>query len=204
MAIFGKIQLRHWNRRRSGASCPTILARGEVDRLLEQPDLGTRFGLRDRAMLELAHATGLRASELVGLREINFEGYLRTLGKGSKERLVPVGDSALRFVRRYLEEARPQLLHKHSRFLFLTQQGRVMTRQNFWVLVRKYGERAGLKVNPHKLRHSFATHLLDHGADLRAVQMMLGHADISTTQIYTHVSRKRLKEVYERCHPRAG
>jgi integrase/recombinase XerD len=191
-------------------SLPGYLSEDEVERFLEQPDLSTSYGLRDRAMLEVLYATGLRVSELVGIRleEINFElGCLRTFGKGSKERIVPLGGSAIRFIQQYLNEARQHFLRKRraSPFLFVTQQGHSMTRQYFWMLVRKYGKKIGIekKISPHVLRHSFATHLLDHGADLRAVQMMLGHADISTTQIYTHVSRERLKQIYARYHPRA-
>ncbi len=191
-------------------SLPEYLSEEEVERLLEQPDLSAPYGLRDRAMLEVLYATGLRVSELVGIRteEINFElGCLRTLGKGSKERIVPLGGAAVRFIQEYLKEARQHFLRKRraSPFLFVTQQGDSMTRQYFWMLVRKYGKRIGIekKISPHVLRHSFATHLLDHGADLRAVQMMLGHADISTTQIYTHVSRERLKRIYQKHHPRA-
>ncbi|MDA2926695.1 site-specific tyrosine recombinase XerD [Acidobacteria bacterium AH-259-G07] len=191
-------------------SLPKYLSEGEVERLLGQPDLSMPHGLRDRAMLEVLYATGLRVSELVRMRieEINFEvGFLRTFGKGSKERIVPLGESALSFVQKYLKEARSRFLRKRrpSRFLFVTQQGRPMTRQCFWMLVRKYGQKIGIqkKISPHMLRHSFATHLLEHGADLRAVQMMLGHADISTTQIYTHVTRERLKQIYDKYHPRA-
>ncbi|MDA2933210.1 site-specific tyrosine recombinase XerD [Acidobacteria bacterium AH-259-D05] len=189
---------------------PKYLSEEEVDQFLQQPDLSTPHGLRDRAMLEVLYATGLRVSELVRIRleEINFEvGCVRTFGKGSKERIVPLGDSAIRFVQQYLSDAREHFLHKRlpSPFLFVTQQGRSMTRQYFWVLVSKYGRQVGIKKNlsPHMLRHSFATHLLEHGADLRAVQMMLGHADISTTQIYTHVTRERLKQIYNKYHPRA-
>ena len=189
---------------------PEYLSEEEVEQLLEQPELTTAYGLRDRAMLEVLYATGLRVSELIGIRlgEINFEvGCLRTLGKGSKERIVPLGDSAVRWVKSYLKDARQNFLRKRpaSPFLFVTQQGHSMTRQYFWMLVRKYGRKVGIqkKISPHVLRHSFATHLLEHGADLRAVQMMLGHADISTTQIYTHVNRERLKRIYDRYHPRA-
>lgn len=191
-------------------SLPNYLTREEVDRLLEQPDLEKRHGLRDRAMLEVLYATGLRVSELVRLRidEINFEaGFVRTLGKGSKERIVPLGDVAVQFVQRYLSGARPSFLRRRMAgpFLFVSQKGGAMSRQGFWQMVIKYGKRIGIehKLSPHVLRHSFATHLLENGADLRAVQMMLGHADISTTQIYTHVTRERLKQIYDKYHPRA-
>ncbi len=189
---------------------PTYLSEEEVEQLLRQPDLSRPHGLRDRAMLEVLYATGLRVSELVCIRteEINFEvGFLRAFGKGSKERIVPVGDSALDFVQRYLAGARSHFMRRRrsSVHLFVTQQGKRMTRQCFWLMVRKYGRRMGIEKNlsPHTLRHSFATHLLEHGADLRSVQMMLGHADISTTQIYTHVTRERLKQIYDKYHPRA-
>ncbi|MEE8349457.1 MAG: site-specific tyrosine recombinase XerD [Acidobacteriota bacterium] len=189
---------------------PKYLTEGEVDTLLGLPDLTTPHGLRDRAMLEVLYATGVRVSELVRIRleEMNLElGWIRVFGKGSKERLVPVGDSAVAFVQQYLEEARGHFLRKRgpSPFLFLTQQGRPMTRQYFWLLVTRFGREVGVKrsLSPHVLRHSFATHLLEHGADLRAVQLMLGHADISTTQIYTHVTRERLKHIYDQYHPRA-
>ena len=189
---------------------PHYLSEEEVDRLLRQPDLSVVHGIRDRAMLEVLYATGLRASELVGVRfeELNFEaGFVRIMGKGSKERVVPLGDSAISFVHRYLTRSRSQLLRRRvpTPFLFVTQQGKPMTRQYFWMLVKKYAQRAGIqkKLGPHVLRHSFATHLLENGADLRALQMMLGHADISTTQIYTHVTRRRLRQIYDRYHPRA-
>lgn len=191
-------------------SLPKYLTVDEVNQLLQQPDLGTLQGIRDRAMLEVLYATGLRVSELVRLRlsDLNFEvGFLRTLGKGAKERIVPIGDSAIEATSTYLEEAYPKYKSKNpsTPFLFLSQKGGAMTRQNFWVLVEKYGKRVGLasRLSPHVLRHSFATHLLENGADLRAVQLMLGHADISTTQIYTHVTRERLRKVYQKYHPRA-
>jgi integrase/recombinase XerD len=191
-------------------SLPKYLTVDEVNHLLQQPDLGTLQGIRDRAMLEVLYATGLRVSELVRLRlsDLNFEvGFLRTLGKGAKERIVPIGDSAIEATSTYLKQAYPKYKSKNpsTPFLFLSQKGGAMTRQNFWVLVEKYGKQVGLasRLSPHVLRHSFATHLLENGADLRAVQLMLGHADISTTQIYTHVTRERLRKVYQKYHPRA-
>lgn len=196
---------------RTWRGLPKYLTSDEVVALLNQPDLETPHGLRDRAMLEVLYATGLRVSELVKLKtsEINFDvGFLQTMGKGSKERIVPIGDSALTFTRRYIDDARPHFLKRRTPRpeLFLTQQGKSMTRQNFWLILTKFGKALGIeqKLSPHVLRHSFATHLLENGADLRAVQMMLGHADISTTQIYTHVTRERLKKIYDRFHPRAG
>jgi integrase/recombinase XerD len=195
---------------RTWRTLPKYLSEEEVGRLLEQPDVTRPHGLRDRAMLEVLYATGLRVSELVRIRleEMNLEvGWIRAFGKGSKERIVPVGDSAIAFVEKYVDEARGHFLRKRppSPHLFLTQQGRTMTRQYFWMLVTRYGKDMGVKrkLSPHVLRHSFATHLLEHGADLRAVQLMLGHADISTTQIYTHVTRERLKQIYDKHHPRA-
>ncbi len=189
---------------------PNYLTVDEVDQLLQQPDLGSPQGIRDRAMLEVLYATGLRVSELIRLKLSDFSfdaGFLRTLGKGGKERLVPIGDSAIEAVSAYLEQAYPKYKNKNptTPFLFLSQKGGAMTRQNFWVLVEKYGKRIGLasRLSPHVLRHSFATHLLENGADLRAVQLMLGHVDISTTQIYTHVTRERLRKVYRKYHPRA-
>ena len=191
-------------------SLPRYLTEKQVERLLAQPDLSRPHGLRDRAMLETLYATGLRVSELVAMRldEVDFEiGFLRTVGKGSKERIVPLGDSAVDFIQRYIREARLRFLRRqtHNPYLFLTQQGGPMTRQYFWALLRRYGQRIGIvdRLSPHVLRHSFATHLLEHGADLRAVQMMLGHADISSTQIYTHVTQERLRKVYRKYHPRA-
>jgi integrase/recombinase XerD len=187
---------------------PGVLSRKEVECLLAQPRGPDPLGLRDRAMLELLYATGLRVSELVGLKGsgINLEaGYVRTMGKGSKERLVPVGDMALQALRDYLSAGRGRLAKKGpSPFLFLNLRGKPLTRQGFWKILKQYGRMAGIKkrITPHGLRHSFATHLLEGGADLRSVQVMLGHADISTTQIYTHVTRERLKEVHEKFHPR--
>ena len=188
---------------------PHVLSVEEIETLLQSPDTTASGGLRDKAMLELLYATGLRVSELVSiqLNLINLEaGYLRTMGKGSKERLVPLGDEAGIWVKRYLSEARERLLNKqNSVYLFVTRRGTKMSRQYFWRILGEYAVRAGIdkKISPHTLRHSFATHLLAHGADLRAVQMMLGHADISTTEIYTHIARERLKAVHKQHHPRA-
>jgi integrase/recombinase XerD len=187
---------------------PGVLSRSEVDRLLDQPDTSTSRGQRDGAMLELLYATGLRVSELVGLKipNINLEaGFVRTVGKGAKERMVPVGAKALKAIRDYLAHGRPALLkRKTSLFLFIGRRGKPITRQGFWKIIKHYGLKAGIRkaLTPHSLRHSFATHLLEGGADLRSVQIMLGHADISTTQIYTHVTRERLKQVHEKYHPR--
>ncbi len=187
---------------------PKFLTVKEVESLLSQPDEENVRGVRDKAMLELLYATGLRASELVSLKikDLNLEdGFLLCLGKGGKERLVPIGESAVRAVRKYLDEARPKLLKQSSEFLFVTQRGGAFTRQGFWKILKNYVRKAGLdlKISPHILRHSFATHLLERGADLRSVQLMLGHSQITTTQIYTHVSRKRLRRVYDKFHPRA-
>jgi len=186
---------------------PTVLSEEQVEALLEAPDPATELGLRDRAMIELLYATGLRVSELVSLRLPQLrldQGFLLAFGKGSKERVVPVGESAERWLGRYFREARPELERGRSDAVFLSRLGRAMTRQGFWDNLRRHARAAGVKkVSPHVLRHSFATHLLEHGADLRAVQEMLGHADISTTQIYTHIHQQRLKSLYERFHPRA-
>jgi integrase/recombinase XerD len=187
---------------------PKILNQGEVDRLISQPDSSKARGQRDRAMLEILYATGLRVSELVGLKvlSVNLEaGYVRTLGKGSKERAVPIGEKAGEAVKHYLANGRLQLAkHTNSPYLFLNSRGHPLTRQGFWKIIKKYGREAaiGKKITPHGIRHSFASHLLEAGADLRSVQVMLGHADIATTQIYTHVTRERLKELHEKCHPR--
>lgn len=190
---------------------PTVLSEEQVEALLQAPDPATELGLRDRAMIELLYATGLRVSELVSLRlpqlRLGSElggGYLIAFGKGSKERVVPVGESAEGWLGRYFRDARPELERGRADAVFLSRLGRAMTRQGFWENLRRYARAAGVKkVSPHVLRHSFATHLLEHGADLRAVQEMLGHADISTTQIYTHIHQQRLKSLYERFHPRA-
>lgn len=187
---------------------PEILSLKEVERLLEQPDLQTPLGIRDRAMLEMLYATGMRVSELTNLpiNQVNLEGgYVILYGKGSKERIVPLGSEAMKWVTFYLEAVRERLTKgKESHFLFISQWGREMTRQRFWKNIKEYGRRAGLRkrITPHLLRHSFATHLLEGGADLRSVQMMLGHVDISTTQIYTHVTGEKLKKIHQRYHPR--
>ncbi len=188
---------------------PEVLTLDEVERLLAAPDLTTTRGLRDGAMIEVLYATGLRVSELVSLQlvDVNLEaGYLSTMGKGRKQRLVPFGERARDRVQRYLAEARPKLAGGRVRpALFLTNRGEAMTRQGFWKLLKRHALTADIRkpISPHKLRHSFATHLLERGADLRAVQAMLGHADISTTQIYTHLSRIHLREIYDKHHPRA-
>ncbi|HVY07996.1 MAG TPA: site-specific tyrosine recombinase XerD [Burkholderiales bacterium] len=189
-------------------SLPKILTEEDVDALLAAPDTATALGLRDKAMLEVLYASGLRVSELVAMTVAQLSqdmGVVRVMGKGSKERLVPVGEEALAWARRYLQEARPQILGRgHSDAMFVTSRHAPMTRQAFWHLVGRYAARAGIRarISPHVLRHAFATHLLNHGADLRVVQMLLGHADISTTQIYTHVARERLKQLHARHHPR--
>lgn len=194
---------RQWHR------IPRFLNRGQVEALLQAPDDSRPVGLRDRAMLELLYATGLRVSELcrVALADFNRDlGVLRTVGKGNKQRLVPVGRSAIRAVERYLESGRPAILkNRASRYLFVTARGGCLTRQAFWKLLAAHGRRAGLfrGLTPHVLRHTFATHLLEGGADLRSVQTMLGHADIATTQIYTHVMRSRLRKTLDEHHPRA-
>ena len=189
-------------------SLPKSLTEEEVEALLAAPDLNDSIGLRDRAMLELLYACGLRVSELVGIKvtEVSLnEGVVRVTGKGSKTRLVPMGQEAVEWISRYLKEARPAILQKRlSDQLFVTQRADGMTRQAFWYLIKRYTLLAGIHkhMSPHVLRHAFATHLLNHGADLRVVQMLLGHSDISTTQIYTHVARERLKQLHSIHHPR--
>ena len=189
-------------------SLPKSLSEDEVEALLAAPDIDDPIGLRDRAMLELLYASGLRVSELVGLKvtEVSLsEGVVRVTGKGSKTRLVPMGEVAADWIARYLKEARPAVLEKRlSDSMFVTQRGTAMTRQAFWYLIKRYALVAGIHkpMSPHVLRHAFATHLLNHGADLPVVQMLLGHSDISTTQIYTHVARERLKQLHTAHHPR--
>ncbi len=187
---------------------PRFLSVAEVEKLLNQPDLGQPQGIRDRAILELLYATGLRISELARLKteELNLEaGFLFCRGKGGKERVVPFGASAAEALERYLQEVRPLFLKAEAPWVFLTRNGQAFTRQGLWKMLRQYAQQAGLadKVSPHVLRHSFATHLLERGADLRSVQVMLGHSQITTTQIYTHLNRHWLREVYDRFHPRA-
>jgi integrase/recombinase XerD len=187
---------------------PKSLTEEDVARLLDAPHTGDAMGLRDRAMLELLYATGLRVTELVTLRMVQVSldaGVLRVLGKGAKERLVPIGEQAVDWITRYLREARPVLLAGRSAdALFVTQRAEAMSRQMFWILVKRHALVAGITrpISPHVLRHAFATHLLNHGADLRVVQMLLGHADVSTTQIYTHVARERLRQLHAQHHPR--
>ncbi len=187
---------------------PHTLTAEEVEALLEAPDTGTPRGIRDRAMLETLYATGLRVSELLALtldRTRLDPGFVRVVGKGRKERIVPLGSSAIEWIGRYLDGVRPRLDRERRPELFLNMRGRPMTRQGFWKNLREYGARAGIRshLSPHVLRHSFATHLVEHGADLRAVQMMLGHAALTTTEIYTHVARERLRRLYDATHPRA-
>jgi integrase/recombinase XerD len=187
---------------------PKSLSEHDVERLLGAPDCGTALGLRDKAMLELLYATGLRVSELVALRATGFnarQGVVRVVGKGGRERLVPVGEEALGWLDRYLRDGRPALVEgRATDVLFPSLRGFEMTRQTFWHAIKRHAARAGIErpLSPHTLRHAFATHLIDHGADLRAVQMMLGHADLSTTQIYTHVAQTRLKALHQAHHPR--
>jgi integrase/recombinase XerD len=193
---------------KSGLKLPDVLGVDQVEHLLAVPDRQTPLGMRNAAMLELLYAAGLRVSELIGLETtaVNLEaGFVRVIGKGNKERIVPIGSKAVTCLSAYISEARPQILkHDSSRFLFVARAGKPMTRQAFWKLLRKYAVTAGITqhITPHSLRHSFASHLLEGGADLRSVQMMLGHADIATTQIYTHIAQKRLMEIHKRYHPR--
>ena len=194
---------------RLGRPLPEGLTEQEVENLLKQPDISHHLGLRDRTMLELLYATGLRVSELVTLtiEQLNMrQGLVRCVGKGNKERLVPLGEVALDWLQQYLIEARPVLLQGYvSEDLFPTRRGKAMTRQAFWYLIKRYALQAEIEkpLSPHTLRHAFATHLLNHGADLRVVQLLLGHSDLSTTQIYTHIARERLKSLHASHHPRA-
>jgi integrase/recombinase XerD len=193
---------------RAWPALPKFLSLEDVDRLMAAPDVSTPIGLRDRAMIELLYATGMRVSELISVRAADLhlaDRYLTCIGKGSKERLIPMGDEAAAWIGRYQRDGRPALLRGRSApRLFLNARGGPISRVGFWKVLKAYGRRAGLprSLSPHVLRHSFATHLLERGADLRAIQMMLGHADLSTTQIYTHVLEARLKAVYDRFHPR--
>ena len=188
---------------------PKTLSEAQVEGLLDAPDVNTSFGLRDRSMLEVLYATGLRVSELVGLKVFSIsliDGLVRVTGKGGKERLVPLGEEAVEWLQKYVRESRPLLLNgKVCDDVFVTRFGSAMTRQMFWRIIKQYAGAAGIapaRISPHTLRHAFATHLINHGADLRVVQVLLGHADISTTQIYTHVARERLKALHGKHHPR--
>jgi integrase/recombinase XerD len=191
-----------------GRPLPKSLSEEQVEKLLQSPDVATHYGLRDRAMLETLYATGLRVSELVGLTlsQVSLtQGVVRVIGKGDKERLVPMGEEAVSWINRYLVEGRPKLLRRRSTdAVFITARGGPMTRQAFWHNLKRHARVGGIQtvLSPHTLRHAFATHLLNHGADLRVVQMLLGHADLSTTQIYTHVAQARLKTLHQQHHPR--
>jgi integrase/recombinase XerD len=193
---------------KTAKTLPEILSLEEVETLLLQPDTQIPQGMRDRAMLEMLYATGMRVSELTQLQvnHVHLEaGYVLVYGKGSKERIVPIGNEAMKWARRYMGETRERLLKKkESPFLFVNRSGKPMSRQYFWKSIKAYGRRAGIRkrIAPHLIRHSFASHLLERGADLRSVQLMLGHVDISTTQIYTHVTGERLKKIHQRYHPR--
>lgn len=193
---------------RLGRSLPTSLTEEEVESLLQTPDTQSALGYRDRAMLELLYATGLRVSELVNLQlyQVNFrQGVLRVTGKGNKERLVPMGEEAIDWLESFIREHRPDILgQRQSESVFPTRRGSAMTRQAFWQAIKRYATQAGIRkrLSPHTLRHAFATHLINHGADLRVVQLLLGHSDLSTTQIYTHVAQARLKTLHQQFHPR--
>lgn len=191
-----------------GRVLPVSLSEADVELLLAAPEIGDPLGLRDRAMLEILYATGLRVSELIGLKfeQLNMQlGCLRITGKGNKERLVPIGAEAMDWVERYFADSRQLLLSgRQCDYLFVTKRANSMTRQAFWHIIKRYAKKAGIdkEMSPHTLRHAFATHLLNHGADLRVVQLLLGHADLSTTQIYTHIAQERLKDLHEKFHPR--
>ena len=192
-----------------GQSLPKTLSEDEVEKLINTPDVEEVIGLRDRAMLELIYACGLRVSELINLDILNInirQGIIRVIGKGEKERLVPMGEEALYWVEKYINESRPSLLKENNKIseLFLSKRGKSMTRQTFWYRIKDYALKASIKkdLSPHTLRHPFATHLINHGADLRTVQLLLGHSSLSTTQIYTEVARHRMKELHNEHHPR--
>jgi integrase/recombinase XerD len=191
-----------------GKVLPESLSEADIDLLLDAPEITDVLGYRDKVMLELLYATGLRVSELIGLKfeQVNFrQGFVRVMGKGNKERLVPIGEQALEWLESYMTEARADILaNRQCDFLFVTKRGAGMTRQAFWHIIKRYTKKAGINkpLSPHTLRHAFATHLLNHGADLRVVQLLLGHSDLSTTQIYTHIAQERLKKLHSEFHPR--
>jgi integrase/recombinase XerD len=198
---------QHLEHPKQARELPTSLGAADVENLLAAPNVETAIGLRDRAMLELLYASGLRVSELIALQMVSVnlrQGVVRVVGKGNKERLVPVGETALDWLRRYIRDGRQELLRAGGSVLFPSRLGRAMTRQTFWHAIKRYAVAAGIQksISPHTLRHAFATHLVDNGADLRAVQMMLGHSDLSTTQIYTHVAQQRLQSLLREHHPR--
>ena len=191
-----------------GKVLPESSSEADIDLLLDAPEITNVLGYRDKVMLELLYATGLRVSELIGLKfeQVNFrQGFVRVMGKGNKERLVPIGEQALEWLESYMTEARADILaNRQCDFLFVTKRGAGMTRQAFWYVIKRYAKKAGINksLSPHTLRHAFATHLLNHGADLRVVQLLLGHSDLSTTQIYTHIAQERLKQLHSEFHPR--
>ena len=191
-----------------GKVLPESLSEADIDLLLDAPEITDVLGYRDKVMLELLYATGLRVSEFIGLKfeQVNFrQGFVRVMGKGNKERLVPIGEQALEWLESYMTEARTDILaNRQCDFLFVTKRGAGMTRQAFWHIIKRYAKKAGINkpLSPHTLRHAFATHLLNHGADLRVVQLLLGHSDLSTTQIYTHIAQERLKKLHSEFHPR--
>lgn len=193
---------------KTGRGLPDFLTPEETETLLSGPNQATTLGLRDACILELLYSGGLRVGELVALDAVHVgfdQGYVRVLGKGDKERIVPLGEMAIDLIEKYLRESRPHLAKRNTRSLFLNRSGNTLSRQSIWNMIKKYAKQVGLKkcISPHTLRHSFATHLLENGADLRSVQEMLGHVDISTTQFYTHLSRKHIRDVYDKSHPRS-